>query len=213
MRKGLVINENVWPMIDDLMPDEKGSLLCALSAFYHGEEPPDMERIVRMVFKQIADDNERFDPESRKRLSDIRAEAGRKGGSKPKQNKQTEANESKISKIAQDKDKEKDKDEDKKKNSPSGSKKKNPELTFPESLNQDFVREAFDDFRDMRERNKKPMTPRAEELIVRKLERLSGGDPVEAVKILEQSTVSGWSDVYELHRPGKQKPKINWEVL
>lgn len=97
MNKGLIINEDVWDMIDDLEPEEKADLLTALSSYYRGEQLPDMERIVGMVFKRIALDNVRFDPENRKRLSEIRAEAGRIGGSKPKQ---TEANESKISKTS-----------------------------------------------------------------------------------------------------------------
>lgn len=103
MKKGLIINEDVWSMIDELEPAEKTELLVALSAYYQGTEIPGISRITGMVFKRIAIDNERFAPENRERISEIRAEAGRKGGSKPKQNKQTEANESKTSKIAQDK--------------------------------------------------------------------------------------------------------------
>lgn len=103
MNKGLIINEDVWPMIDDLEPEEKTELLIALSAYYQGEAIPPISRITNMVFKRIAIDNTRFDPEHRQRLSEIRAEAGRKGGSKPKQTEANEANGSKTSKIAQDK--------------------------------------------------------------------------------------------------------------
>lgn len=103
MKKGLIINEDIWPMIDELEPEEKAELLDALSAYYQGNDSPEISRIVNMLFKRIALDNTRFDPENRQSLSEIRAEAGRKGGSKPKQNKQTEANESKKSKITQDK--------------------------------------------------------------------------------------------------------------
>lgn len=112
MKKGLVINEDVWPLIDDLEPEEKAELFDILSAFYQGEEIPDVSRIVKMVFKRIALDNERFDPENRQKLSELRAEAGRKGGSKPKQKKQTEANESKNNKIAQEKRREEKNRED-----------------------------------------------------------------------------------------------------
>lgn len=111
MNKGLIINEDVWPMIDDLEPEEKTELLIALSAYYQGEAIPPISRITNMVFKRIAIDNTRFDPEHRQRLSEIRAEAGRKGGSKPKQTEAKEANGSKNSKTAQDKirkDKEKE---------------------------------------------------------------------------------------------------------
>lgn len=103
MHKGLIINEDVWDMIDDLEPEEKADLLVALSAYYRGEEVPDLDRIVRMVYKRIALDNARFDPENRQRTSVVRAEAGRKGGSKPKQIEANEANKSKTSKNAQEK--------------------------------------------------------------------------------------------------------------
>ena len=106
MRKGLVINEDIWPLIDDLLPYEKSSLLTALSAYYKGDELPDTERIVKMVFNRIALDNARFDPENRKRLSEIRAEAGRKGGSKRKQTQANEANESKKSNLPQEENRE-----------------------------------------------------------------------------------------------------------
>ena len=112
MKKGLIINENLWPMVDDLEPDEKAELLTALSAYYQGNELPYISRITAFIFKRICADNARFDPENRKALSEIRAEAGRIGGSKPKQNKQTEANGSKPSNSAQDKDKEKDKEKE-----------------------------------------------------------------------------------------------------
>ena len=34
MNKGLIINEQIWWMIDDLEPEEKATLLTALSAYY-----------------------------------------------------------------------------------------------------------------------------------------------------------------------------------
>ena len=106
MNKGLIINEDVWPMIDDLEVDEKAELLSALSAYYQGNDLPEISRIAAVIYKRIALDNARFDPERRKMVSEVRAEAGRIGGSKPKQNKQTEANESKKSKIAQEENRE-----------------------------------------------------------------------------------------------------------
>lgn len=106
MNKGLIINEDVWPMIDDLEVEEKAELLSALSAYYHGNDIPQISRISAVIYKRIALDNARFDPERRKAVSEMRAEAGRIGGSKPKQNKQTEANGSKTNKIAQEENRE-----------------------------------------------------------------------------------------------------------
>lgn len=58
--------------------------------------------------------------------------------------------------------------------------------------------EAFKHFRDHRNRIKKPMTPRAEQLIVMKLERIwteHGHDPAA---VMDQSIVKGWLDVFPL---------------
>lgn len=56
--------------------------------------------------------------------------------------------------------------------------------------------EAWNGYQDMRKGMKKPMTPRAESLVLKTLERLknAGHDPNES---LDQSTVHNWIDVYQ----------------
>lgn len=50
----------------------------------------------------------------------------------------------------------------------------------------------------MRKANKKPMTERAAKMILKKLDKLSGGDEETQIAILDKSVVKCWSDVYEL---------------
>lgn len=57
---------------------------------------------------------------------------------------------------------------------------------------------AFTDFLEMRKKIKKPATPRAIELLKKKLSELSNNDENLAVKILEQSTLNDWQDLYPL---------------
>lgn len=57
---------------------------------------------------------------------------------------------------------------------------------------------ALKAFEEMRKRIKKPMTQRARELLLGNLKKLSS-DEGEQVKILEQSILKGWQDVYPLH--------------
>lgn len=102
MGKGLIINEDVWVLLDGFEPEECRELITCLAAFHRGEDVPQMSRVVGFAYQRIALDNGRFDPQKRAELSAKRAEAGRIGGSKPKQNKQTEANESKSSKPLQE---------------------------------------------------------------------------------------------------------------
>lgn len=60
------------------------------------------------------------------------------------------------------------------------------------------LHKTLDDFIEMRKKIKSPATDRALELMLKKLERLSGGDTEMAIKILEQSIERGWKTVYPL---------------
>lgn len=64
---------------------------------------------------------------------------------------------------------------------------------------------ALRDFTEMRQAIKAPMTPRALELLITKLNRLSAGDTNTAIEILNQSIENGWKGVYEL----KAKPQLD----
>jgi hypothetical protein len=125
-----------------------------------------------------------------------RAEAGRVGGiisgkkrSKTKQNEATleanEANEAKEKKIKENKRKE----------------QAEKHFDFPFIKNIAFVN-AFNDFLEMRKRARKPATDRAKELVLGKLHKF----PIEiAIKMLEKSTTSSWTDVYPLKEDEKQE--------
>lgn len=68
--------------------------------------------------------------------------------------------------------------------------------------------QAMNDFADMRKQMKKPMTGRAKELLLKKLEKLSHGDEEIKIAILEQSIVNGWLGIYELKSDsGRDAPK------
>lgn len=79
--------------------------------------------------------------------------------------------------------------------------KENPRY-FPDD---DLLEKTFADFREMRKKIKKPMTDRAITLLLNKLGKLSS-DTSEQVKILEQSIMNCWQDIYELkdQQRGKQ---------
>lgn len=66
------------------------------------------------------------------------------------------------------------------------------ERYFP---NDELLEKTFSDFREMRKKMKAPMTNRAIELMVNKINKI---EPDIAVKMLEQSIVKGWKDIYEL---------------
>lgn len=57
---------------------------------------------------------------------------------------------------------------------------------------------AFNGFIEMRKKIRKPATDYAIQLILKQLEKLSNGDLDLKIKILEQSILNGWQDVFPL---------------
>jgi hypothetical protein len=77
-------------------------------------------------------------------------------------------------------------------------KKSNKEVLSLVEGRSDAFKEAWRGFVDMRKASKKPMTERAAQMILKKLDKLSGGDEATQIAILDKSVVKCWSDVYEL---------------
>ena len=67
---------------------------------------------------------------------------------------------------------------------------------FTESL---ALSDALRGFAEMRKKMHKPLTNRAKELIVKKLEKLAPGDEESQIAILDQSVERGWQGVFPLH--------------
>ena len=59
------------------------------------------------------------------------------------------------------------------------------------------LRQALNDFYEMRKKIRKPMTSRAKQLALNKLRSLSSDEDTQ-VKIIEQSILNGWQSFYEL---------------
>ncbi|RLC34414.1 hypothetical protein DRH14_03075 [Candidatus Shapirobacteria bacterium] len=94
-------------------------------------------------------------------------------------------------------------------NSPSSKKKSMKEKEeLPFWLNE----KIWEDFRAHRVALKKKMTPQAEKMLIRKLDRLrqSGNDPTQ---VLEESIANGWQGVFELNplKTGGKKNVSEWE--
>jgi len=68
---------------------------------------------------------------------------------------------------------------------------------------------AFEDFRSMRKQIKKPITLRAEELLLLKLQKMCGSDEVLKIKLLNQSIINCWQDIYDIKIPKQPQNKID----
>lgn len=72
---------------------------------------------------------------------------------------------------------------------------KNAFLKFFESEN---FEQTWKDFDEMRKELKSPLSLKAAKLILKKLERLSSGNPETAILIIEQSIENSWKGVFEI---------------
>lgn len=90
------------------------------------------------------------------------------------------------------------------KETPVPLKKTSPKGESKESSLSPALEQALKDFRDMRNRMRKPMTPLAVELLIKKLEKFAPGDEQKQVEILHQSIENGWTGVYELKQDQKR---------
>ena len=77
----------------------------------------------------------------------------------------------------------------------TSNKERNNKELF-DGYSDEFI-QAFNDFREMRKQIKAKMTPRAEEMILKKLDTLSKLEQ-EQIEILNQSTMNAWKGVFPL---------------
>ena len=73
---------------------------------------------------------------------------------------------------------------------------------FESSSETEEVKKALKDFADMRTKARSPMTDRAKELLLGKLNDMAGNDNALKVKLLEQSIERGWKTVFALKDGG-----------
>jgi len=71
---------------------------------------------------------------------------------------------------------------------------------------------AINDFKDHRKSQKSPMTQKAVELMLQKLQQMAGDDDAKKVEIINQSIERGWKGVFDIKDDRKQ-PKGRYDVL
>ena len=79
---------------------------------------------------------------------------------------------------------------------------------FASSGESERVKALLKDFDEMRKKKKNPMTDKAKQLLLKKLDELSGGDEFMKVHLLEQSIEHGWQSVYPLKQ---DKPEFQFK--
>ena len=233
MKKSFILYTDYADKFKSLSDTQLGQLFrCILEYESKGETKPPEDFGVNLAFDIVRADLER-NAKKYDEIVEKRREAGKKGGlakaSKSQQMvanadfaKQTLANvadnvndnvnvndndnvndiENVISIKGKDLIQEKDtiKDGDSKKE--KVTKKKTPVVYYP---NDDVLNRAFADYVEMRKMIKKPMTERAIELAIKRLDGLSQGDNDKAIDILNQSIFYSWQGLFEISDKWKQE--------
>ena len=194
-------------------PEDVKTVLIAMGEYVLDDQEPELDGTAAIIFEAFRANLDK---------SKKRATAGKSGGekanaSKTKQTKsnaskrkQTEANEKNREAIKTNNKKQiTNKEEQITKN--VGGYGGMPYGTALEVFDEfaggnEDLRNALRGFHEMRVKIKKPLTPRAAQMIVNALTGITT-DPGEQAAVLDQSTVHGWQTVYPLHKDEQKKEK------
>lgn len=199
-KKSFVMYKSWNPMLEALPAEKLGELMLAILALQNGEEQPPEDPMLAAMYMMIAaimkEDDAKYEE-----MCAARSEGGKKGG-RPKKAEGSEENLEKPLGFSEnhmkakkadkdtDKDKEKDiKEKDKKEKAAASAYDPDPE-----------VDQAIKDFVDSRKKLRKPMTDKAIELFIKKLNGMAA-TPAEKVGLINTAIERGWQTVY----PAKQE--------
>lgn len=204
-----------------LTSGEVGRLVTAVLEYARDGKEADLggsERILYPMFKMRVD----REKVAYQKNAEIRAEAGRQGGRPKAEEKQKKANESKKKQMLSEKANES-------KKSYTNSQYPIANSQYPLSNNLDtpynppqgdafadfagenqILYEALRAFEESRKKNRKPMTPRAKELLVGELVKSPEED---WITMLENATLHGWQSVYPLKPEEKKQEQPKEPVL
>ena len=184
-KKSFILYCDLIHTVKKLPDDKAGILFKHLLSYVNDENPTTDDLLVEVAFepikRQLKRDLEKFEEVKIKR-----SEAGKLGG-RPK--KQTKAKKANALFEKQTKAKKADNVND------------NVNDNVINKKDSDFDL-AFKDFEKMRKLIKKPLTDRARNMILTKLDKLATDKPTQ-IKILENSIVNNWQDIYPLKENNK----------
>ena len=219
--------------IERMDDKDAGALFKAILAHADGEAvdidslPPTAQVLYPMIEMQIDRANEKYIETCAKR-----AESGKKGAevTNSKKRQKSASAENSTAKTSKDRHTEPDNDIDSdyespngdiKEKAPSGPKRKAKskvepfEVLFADTpeLAQDFVAEAWNRWADDRAERNKPFTAGAALLNAKKLKKISRGDPIRAVKILEAAVERSWQGLFELKEQSSKGKALDWDSV
>lgn len=223
MKETFLIHKDYQDMIDTLTDEQAGIFLKATMRYvFEDAEPEFDDQAIRLTFIMVRKYIDRM-TEKYERMCAVNRENGSKGG-RPKKTEEnpekptgfyvkpneTEAEPKKplcedvkcdsnniyINNNSEKTEKASGFDENPEK--PNGKKSLPAYPHLPAELSCQELEDVWMEFRAMRQRMRKPMTRRAEEMLLKDLLELSGGNTGTAIRIVEQSVKNGYQGLFPL---------------
>ena len=233
MKETLMIHRDHEEIIEELSDQQAGMLLKAIVRYAFEDEIPETDdQSVGIAFIMLRKFIDKMNDKYEKKCS-VNRENGSKGG-RPKKTEENPTkpngyfeNPNEANKTLYEYDKyiitpngdnnikgaEPEKPTGFDENRPVSAEKKTlpayPHL--PAELSCQEIEDAWMEFRAMRQRIRKPMTRRAEEMLLKDLLELSGGKTGPAIKIVEQSIKNSYQGLFPLREA--EKPKGEWQLF
>jgi Ca2+-binding EF-hand superfamily protein len=176
---------------DELPNEEAGKLIKHIFAYVNDESPVSESILINAVFANIKTTLKRDLDKWQTQLSQ-RVEAGKKSA-ELRATKSSERSTVVESRLRNPTD--------------SVSVSVNDNVILEPKVLSDFEK-TFEDFRSMRNKIRKPMTQKAEELVLSKLQKMCGSNELLKIKLLNQSIINCWQDIYDI-KIEKQQNKID----
>ena len=218
MKKSFVLYTDYTEKFKALSDAQFGKLIRGLCEYITTEERPDFdELVISMAFDVAKVDLDR-NKQKYDEICEKRKEAGRRGGiakaTKGKQSLANVASASDAKQIKQTVANVADNDNDNENDNDINTKEKITKKKAPVFYQADeAVNKTFIDYVEMRKKIKKPMTDRAIELAVKKLDKLSEGNSSTAIEVLNQSILNCWQDLYPVKAEKRTGTGIDWSQV
>lgn len=210
-KKSFILHLDSLDVYDELSDEEIGKLNRAFRDYHLGKEI-DLPKILKVVFisfkNQFDRDNGKYEEiVNRNKIN------GLKGGRPKKKTQKTQMVSEKPRETQNNPEKPKKPDNDSDSVNDSENVNENKNETSVSEIEKTVFDKTFEDFRKMRKTIKKPMTEKAEKLILSKLNDLAGDNDSVKINILERSIINCWQDVFPLNPNQTSKTPIDKEEI
>jgi hypothetical protein len=222
MKESFIFYKSWGETIKELPEEYKCKVVDALIDYaFEGKNIDDLEQLVKAIVKPMCSEIDKNTEKYNKKVENLKNNSRNRTeiDTKSKRNRNEIEGDNVNDNVNVNVNDNKNVNDLKETPTESVSKKKTSKKESPVYFPQDeLLEKTFQDYILTRKQIKAPMTDRAIELAINKLNDLSNGDNNRAVKILERSIMNGWKGLFPLdgnydNRDSKDKLHKAYDVM